>query len=286
MHGEDLPAKAELVAQLADARINESSGLALGRRNPGIFWTLNDSGGGSFIFAVNQRGHTAARFEITDAINFDWEDLACGPMADGRPAIFIGDIGDNFTCRAEIVIYQLDEPAVEADTTETSERKLAPVATLRASYPDGCHNAESLLCHPTTGRLYIITKRDDGQCGVYAFPEKLTAGTRMMLERVAGFQLPQIARSGKRPIDNCMSTGAAFAPDGSRIVVSTYSSLYQWPLSPGQTLAAAFAAKPQRIVPPLARQMEAVCYGSDGRCIWFTSEKAPAPLYKITPPVR
>lgn len=269
-----------LVARLADTRINESSGLAIGRRNPGIFWTLNDSGGGPFVFAFDDKGGTRARLEIAGAANFDWEDIASGPDAQGKASLFLGDIGDNLFIRPEIQVYQIEEPAL-GSAAESEEVQIKEFKMLRATYPDGRHNAESLLCHPQTGRLFIITKTNDGQCGVYAFPAVLRTDVIMKLESVAGFQIPAVARPGKRPIDNCMSTGACFSPDGTHIAVSTYSSLYQWTLGPAQTLADAFAQKPLRIVQPLLQQNEAVCYSADGRSLWITSERAGAPLWRI-----
>lgn len=282
----DVPAKAELAATLQDARINESSGLALGLRNPDVFWTVNDSGGGPFLFAFDDKGQTLARFEITGAANFDWEDIAAGRDASGKPCLFIGDIGDNLMCRARIEIYQIEEPQLDTAAEQPAERKVSEVTVLKAAYPDTCHNAESLLCHPQTGRLLIITKTDHGGCGVYALPEKLDAAAVMPMTKVTEFRLPQLARSGKRAIDNCMSTAASFSRDGGRIALSTYCSIYIWAVPPAESLAeslaAAFAKQPQRIAQPLTRQNEAVCFSPDGRHLWMTSEKAPAPLYKIT----
>ncbi len=282
----DLAVKAELAATLQDPRINESSGLALGIRNPSVFWTVNDSGGGPFLFAFNEKGQTLARLEIEGAANFDWEDIASGRDASGKPCLFIGDIGDNLMCRARIEIYQIEEPQIDTTAGQPAEKKLSGITVLKASYPDTCHNAESLLCHPQTGRLLIITKTDHGGCDVYALPEKLDAAEVMTMTKVAGFQLPPLARSGKRPIDNCMSTAASFSRDGGRIALSTYCSIYVWAVEPAaslaDSLAAAFAKKPQRIVQPLTRQNEAVCFSADGGHLWMTSEKAPAPLYKIT----
>lgn len=274
-------ARTQPAAILHDPRINESSGLAIGIRNPSVFWTLNDSGGGPYLFAFNGKGKTVARFEIARAFNFDWEDVACGPDSTGKPALFLGDIGDNFACRPEVTIYQVEEPAVDADAATPAERKLEGARALRAIYPDGRHNAESLLSHPKSGRLFIITKRDDGRCGVYAFPEKLAPEGCMILEKTAEFRLDRVARPGKRPVDNCMATGACFSPDASRLVVSTYSSLYEWTIGPGQNLAEALVSPPLRIIPPLTAQMEAVCYDPNGAALWFTSEKLPAPLYRV-----
>lgn len=279
---EDATSKATLVAKLADTRINESSGLAMGKRNPGIFWTLNDSGGGPYVFAFDEKGVTRARLEIAGAANFDWEDIAGGPDSSGAPCLFLGDIGDNFGIRPEIQVYQIEEPVIDANS-DGNELKITQVRTLRAAYPDGRHNAESLLCHPKTGRLFIITKTNDGVCGVYAFPEQLRTDVIMKLEAQGQFKIPPVSRKGKRPIDNCMSTGACFSPDASRLVVSTYCSLYEWSIGPAQTLSDAFARTPFRIVPPLLPQCEAICFSGDGKSLWITSERLPTPLYRIEP---
>lgn len=272
--------KATLVAKLADTRINESSGLALSQRTPGIFWTLNDSGGGPYIFAIDEKGETRTRCEIAGGANFDWEDIASGHDEQGKPALFIGDVGDNLLIRSQLEIYQIEEPALDS-TKAPSETTVKLSRKLSAAYPDGRHNAESLLCHPKTGRLYVITKTDNGHCGVYAFPEKLQTDLCMTLESVATFDISPIARSGKRPIDNCMSTSACFSPDGRQIVLSTYSSLYEWTIDSAKTLAEAFAEKPLRIVQPLLPQCEAVCFSADGKSLWITSERLPTPLYQI-----
>jgi hypothetical protein len=179
-----------------------------------------------------------------------------------------------------VSIYRVPEPDVEAAAQGVAEEKTEPATVFRAVYPDGKHNAESLLVHPITGRLYIITKSLDGRCGMYAFPEKLDATAQMRLESVGSFVLPLLSRPGKRPVDNCMSTGAAFSPKGDKLVLSTYCNLYEWSLPDGKPYADALAAKPRRIEPPFIPQLEAVCYDAEG-VIWFTSEKAPTPLYRV-----
>src|SRR5687768_3024423 len=79
------PPLAELVATLQDKRINESSGIAVSRRNPAFFWTINDSGGEPCLFAIDRTGKTRAKVRIPGAANFDWEGLATGPDASGNP---------------------------------------------------------------------------------------------------------------------------------------------------------------------------------------------------------
>ena len=277
-----VPSISKQIATLEDKRIKESSGLALSGRDPSIFWTLNDSGGEPCVFAIDHSGKTRAKVRLRDAANFDWEDIASGKDEKGTPLLFIGDIGDNLFIRSSIQVYQIPEPEVNGPGQIVAETETAPPQIWRANYPDGSHNAESLLFHPLTRRLYIMTKSEDGRSALYAFPQPLQANVSMVLEKVVDLTFPALIRVGKRPHDNCMATGASFAPDGSRMVVATYSSLYEWMLPPDKSLSAALQRPPVRIEPELLRQMEAVCYGSDCRTLWITSEHLPTPLLSVT----
>ncbi len=277
-----VPSTSKRVAILEDKRIKESSGLALSGRDSSIFWTVNDSGGEPCVFAIDRNGKTRAKVRVRDAANFDWEDIASGKDEKGAPTLFIGDIGDNFFIRSSVQVYQIPEPEVNAPGQTVEETETAAPQLWRANYPDGSHNAESLLLHPLTRRLYILTKSEDGKSALYAFPQPLQSKVSMVLEKVVDLTFPTLIRVGKRPHDNCMATGASFSPDGSRLVVATYSSLYEWLLSPGRPLAEALTQAPVRIEPELLRQMEAVCYDSDSRTLWITSEHLPTPLVRVT----
>lgn len=271
----------ERVAVLDDKRIKESSGLCLGGRDPSIFWTLNDSGGEPCVFAIDRGGKTRAKVRVRDAANFDWEDIALGKDEKGAPALFIGDIGDNLQMRPTIQVYQIPEPEINEPGKVVEETISAAPVIWRVSYPDGKHNAESLLVDPKTNRLHILTKSEDGPSALYVFPQPMQKEVSMTLEKVAELTFPKLIRAGKRPHDNCMTTAAGFSPDGARLVVATYSSLYEWKLSPDQPLADALNQPPARIEPELLRQLEGVCYDGDNLTLWLTSEHLPAPLLRV-----
>lgn len=271
----------ERVAVLDDKRIKESSGLCLGGRDPSIFWTLNDSGGEPCVFAIDRGGKTRAKVRVRDAANFDWEDIALGKDEKGAPALFIGDIGDNLQMRPTIQVYQIPEPEINEPGKVVEETISAAPVIWRVSYPDGKHNAESLLVDPKTNRLHLLTKSEDGRSALYVFPQPMQKEVSMTLEKVAELTFPKLIRAGKRPHDNCMTTAAGFSPDGTRMVVATYSSLYEWKLSPDQPLADALKQPPERIEPELLRQLEGVCYDGDNLTLWLTSEHLPAPLLRV-----
>jgi hypothetical protein len=271
---------AEKVAVLADKRIHESSGMVRSVRHPGILWTHNDSGGEPCLFAINRKGETVAKVRVPTAANFDWEDITQGPDDEGRPCLYIGDIGDNLKLRASLQIYRILEPDLpeDADKEVLSEEP----QIWHVSYPNRRHNAESLMMHPLTRQLFIVTKEEDGRCALYRVPDDRVSGQALKLSKVADLHFPARRREGKRPSMACMVTSADFSPDGSRLVIATYSYLHEWKLGKNSSLEQSLSAPARIIQPPLTKQMEAVCYDGDGASLWFTSEQLPAPLYRLS----
>ena len=145
------PSNAEL-ATIKNNSVTESSGLVASRTLPGAYWTHNDSGDGPFIYAFNTRGESLAVFRVTGANARDWEDIAAGPGPQrNRSYLYIGDIGDNSAKRSEIVVYRIPEPDLKSANRNSAKSR--PLATenaeaIRLKYPDGKHDAETLLVHP------------------------------------------------------------------------------------------------------------------------------------------
>ena len=278
------PSHSEKVATLEDTRIKESSGITPSMRHPECFWTLNDSGGEPCIFAIDVHGHTRAKVRLPNAVNFDWEDISSGHDEQGRPVLYIGDIGDNLKIRRAIQIYRIPEPDLVPEGSKTPEIISSPPTVWHVRFPGGPRNAESLLVHPQTRRIYILTKEDDGKSQLFAFPEVIPDGRPITLEEITTVTFPGQDRIGKRAIDDRMTTAADFSPDARHLVVATYSSLYEWDLPKGATLIDALAKPPRRMVPDLLRQLEGACYDADNRSIWITSEHLPTPLVKVTRP--
>jgi len=267
-------APGKLLAILEDPAIDESSGLAASRLNPGIFWTHNDSGDGPVLYAINRKGQTVAILKVKGANAVDWEDMAAGPGADGRPALYIGDIGDNGLRRNNTCVYRIPEPALEpGDTPKRLESAAAERFPFR--YPDGHHDAEALMVHPETGRIYIITKEKSGVSGVYRMPLPLVVNTRLTLKKIASLELPE------SPGFLGMIPGADIAPDGLRCVVRTYLAAYEFRLPPGKPFEAIFDTRPALLQLPQETQGEAIAYRADGKAILTTSEKRPTPLHEI-----
>ena len=235
---------------LQDPAIVESSGLARSAYGAGRLWTHNDSGGGTTIYAIDASGRTAARFNLGNASHKDWEAMAHSKEGSVN-YLYVGDIGDNGKKRTSIFVHRVKEPALSATsgvlTPETFELK----------YADGKHNAEGMMIHPTTHRLYVVTKQTSG-AGIYAAPATLSRTGVNVLRRVAS------APPGM--------SDAVFLDDG-RFVLRGYVS--GW-------LYRSFGATPTRF--PLPLKGESVTTGFSRGNVFIGSEKRYSKVYNVTLP--
>lgn len=240
-----------------DPQINESSGLAVSKRHPGVVYTHNDSGGSPRIFAIGPDGRTKATFTISGANARDWEGMALGPDEQGRPSLFVGDIGDNLGgAWPFITVYRVPEPTRLADQTLRA-------TAFRLKYADGPRNAESLMVHPRTGRLYIASKLFGG--ALYAAPTRLRTGRTNVLRKVG--DAPAIATDG------------AFSPDGRSLVLRTYFAAHVYDVSAKGT------TRTRDIVSlPSQNQGESIAFTADGRSLLAGSEGVEQPVYRVKLP--
>ncbi|MGV9938883.1 WD40 repeat domain-containing protein [Streptomyces sp. NPDC003401] len=230
---------------IEDPRVTESSGLAASRQHPGVYWTHNDSDDGPYLYAVDgATGKTVARLTLTGiGTPRDVEAISVGPG--GR--IFVGDIGDNLGGTWPYVwIYELPEPKELKDATVRATQYVV-------TYSDGPRDAESLVVHPKTGRVYIIDKKEDGG-HLYEGPARLSASGRNVFRPVA-------------PID-LWATDAALSPDGERLAVRGYFGGidYDWNAGVPKRLG--------RLDVPLQRQGESVAFSADGSKLMYGTEGA------------
>ncbi len=225
------------------------------------------------FLALDDAGCTLAIFDFEDTgiIAFDWEDMARGPSPDSEPALWFGDIGDNARARPRISVYRVDEPRVRTtpDECPSARQRLVPATRFDLTYEDGPHDAEALLVHPRTGRLFIVSKVGGGEeADLYAAPAELRAKRANVLRRVAG--IPDMASVTAGDID----------PDGSRLALRNYQSAFEWPI-PGDDVAGAFAAEPRTIALPPMPQGEAITYERDGAALVTTSEGAGSVVVRV-----
>ena len=263
------------LTRIKNQSITESSGLAASRTLPGAYWTHNDSGDGPFIYAFNTSGESLAVFRVTGANARDWEDMAAGPgPRRNRSYLYIGDIGDNNAARSEIIVYRVPEPDLKTANRNSSKRN--PLATetaeaIRLTYPDGKHDAESLLVHPSTGNLYIMTKVAFANPVVYEAAAPLTTAKPITMKRIGEVRVPSIFGGA--------ITGGSVSPDGRRVAFCDYFQGYEMVLPANsrdfndiwkQTMTGFDLGK--------RKQGESITYRLDGNALLATSEKEPVLL--------
>lgn len=230
---------------IRDPRITESSGLAASRRHKGVYWTHNDQDEGAFLYAVDSStGKTVATVTLTGVgTPRDIEAISMGP--DNQ--LYVGDIGDNDGVQWPYVwIYRLPEPEVLKDQTVRATQYVV-------KYSDGTRDAESMLVHPKTGRVYIIDKQEEGG-HLYEGPARLSASGSNVFRPIASVEL--------------WATDAALSPDGRQLAVRGYFGGVSYDWNGGKLQGK------RRLSVPLQGQGESVSYSADGSRLMFGSEGA------------
>ena len=211
------------IATIKEKSISESSGLTASRSTPGAYWTHNDSGDGPFIYAFDTRGDSLGIFRVTGAQARDWEDMAAGPGPQANKSyLYIGDIGDNDAVRDEVVVYRVAEPALTTTTRKLTKARpgsTEPAEAIRLKYPDGKHDAEALLVHPTTGNIYIVNKVPIANPVVYEATAPFTTGKLVTMRRIGEIRMPSIFGG--------VVTGGSVSPDGRRVALCDYFQGYE-----------------------------------------------------------
>ncbi|HLA96783.1 MAG TPA: hypothetical protein VK612_13760, partial [Pyrinomonadaceae bacterium] len=243
---------------------------------PDVFWTHNDSGGGAFIFAVNLKGENLGTWKVAGATNRDWEDIAETKDAAGKCFVYIGEIGNNSLGREEGIVYRIAEPIVTDQTRSTTmsePQTTANADTLRFSYSDTTHNAETLLVHPVSGDIYIVTKSKSGPAGVYKLKPDF-GGDKQTAQKIADISVPAVPDG--------VITGGDISPDGKRVVLCDYFSGYELSLSAdAKDFDNIWKEKPLRFEAGDRDTGESITYTADGQSVIAGSEKKYSPLFQI-----
>jgi hypothetical protein len=259
----------KIVGTIKSDEINESSGLVQSRCQSDVFWTHNDSGDKEFIYAVNEKGDKLGTWKVENAKNLDWEDIAIFKDGSGKCYLYIGDIGNNELKKNQLTIYKISEPQVSDSVKDSSKQN--PIQTESAeainfSYPESTHNAETLLIHPTTGEIYVLTKHESRPSEIF----KIGAKT----EKIADIKVPAVPYG--------MLTGGEISPDGKRLIICDYVAAYEIKLpETAGNFDDVWQQAPNRIELGERKQGESICYSADGKSIYAGSEKKNSPMIRV-----
>lgn len=245
--------KFQFVAKLGKGPGKENSGIVKSRLQSDLFWIHNDSGDEPRVYAVHADGSDYAGSRPSDnpgaliggAINVDWEDIA----VDDAGHLIVADSGNNGNDRRDLVLYYFNEPSANATRTTVlkklffhyPEQKLFP-----APLDDFNYDCEAIFTVDNV--VHLISKA--------------RSGTEAKLYRLEN---PQTEVSNELKFTDKFDfqgkvVGADASPDGLRLIVITYESL--WLFERTSKDQSFFAGKVSWVAHK-AEQIEAVCFADD-----------------------
>ncbi len=262
------------VVQLAPGVSDEASGIAASNSRPGTYFLVDDAAGTGGLVLVDERGALVTRVQLAGMSASNAEALSagpCGPMpppdrgAGTAGCLYVGDIGDNRDRRPDVTVYRAAEP-------DLSAADLDPLITVAAdewhyTYPDGPHNAESMMVGPD-GSLIVVTKpHDDAPHRLYRGDPGGGTLTFVREFRPRGSQLPM-----RTILTGNVATDLAFSP--GRVLLLTYDDVHEYTAPDPAADPTTFPDWPNRSLPfPPLPQAEGITGTADG-CGYVTASEA------------
>jgi hypothetical protein len=266
------PFRLEHGKKLGAGPVKENSGIVKSRNHENLFWMHNDSGDEPRVYPVRRDGsvYVAERYGpdqpgalIAGAINVDWEDIA----VDSQSQLIIADSGNNGSDRRDLVLYILPEPSPTAGRTTWLRRvffRYPDQSQIPAPKENFNFDCEAIF---TLGeRIYLLSKhRSDTRTTLYRFhPDRWREAEVDTLELVDRFELYDQA------------TAADATPDGKRLLVCTYHSLWLFDVEdPDQPLRGRVAWLPYEG----REEVEAACFADDTTIL--IADEATGELFEI-----
>jgi hypothetical protein len=258
--------------RIANAELVEASGLVASRRNAGVFFSHNDSGGSARIFAFTALGADLGSFTLDKAKLVDWEDLAIGPGPEpGKSYLYIGDLGQNGGRRSVVSVYRIEEPRVSVSSKPPpAPRRVSSVERLDLTYPKSMgDDSEALFVDPRTADVYVLTKARRGPTRVFRASAPLSKEHPNPLALVT-----ELEGLGQHSIASLV-TGASISEDGAQILIRTYFQAYLFRRTREESVAEALQRSPCRIPLQLEPQGEAIASVPGGGYVTVSEGKHP-----------
>lgn len=258
--------------KIKDKDLDEPSGLVKSRQYPNVYWTHNDSGDSARIFAIkrngkNQKSNQAkiadASYEgipIQNAKNIDWEDIA----TDNSGNLIVADSGNNDNNRRNLSLYIIPEPNPQTTEIADASRRIDFHYPDQTRFPDPKQkdfDCESIF--HANGKIYLVSKnRSTPETKLYRL-DQTAPGASQPLSLVGSFPL------------NGQATAADATPDGTRLAILTYSSVWVFE----KTAESDNYFEGNAFFRPLiAKQCEAICW-DDEQTLLIANEQSD--LYEI-----
>lgn len=250
-------------AQMGESKgypeVDQASGLAYSRKNPGFLWTHQDKNFDNSLFLINaSNGEIAATYKISGTENRDWEDIeiASGPIA-GLDYLYLGDIGDNDQNYDSYVVYRFEEPKFE----ENHQGKIIELEMsfdkINFRYPNKSYDVEALMVDPMTKDIYLATKRElRSQLFVLPYPQNVEKEITAIKAGTFSFRIV---------------TAGAVSREGDKVLIKNYDRIFYWERKSDQTFVEMMSEIPS-LLPynPKEEQGEAICFDQEGGYFTFS----------------
>lgn len=248
-------AERKRLGQLTDEKLEEVSGLAASRANPGYLWTHNDSGNPPVVYLVDEKLKIRLSCKLQGVKNRDWEDIAVGPGPDrNKNYLYVADIGDNNGKHDQKYVYRFEEPTLGNQKGEIIIKEFDKIAF---RLEDGKKDTEAIMVHPVTMDLYVVSKREK-PVAVYEIKYPYTGGNPMIARKIVSLPLTQIV-------------SADISTDGKEVLMKNYDHIYYWETG-GKPIAEALKSKPQLLKYTEEPQGEAISFNIEGSGFYTLSE--------------
>ncbi|MBT8130715.1 MAG: hypothetical protein KJO35_00470 [Gammaproteobacteria bacterium] len=256
---------------LASTHLNETSGIAVSRREAGLFWGINDGNNPPVLHAVGLDGADHGRVVVRRSSNADWEDLASFEL-DGTPYLLVADTGDNNGRRRVSSLYIIEEPRRSAAGKFAGE--IETVTRLPFRFEDGPRDCEAVAVDVASDRVLLVSKHDV-PARVYEMPLSLVKNIRrpMLARRIASIvnlPRPTVADFLEAPLLGPWRhapTALDISPDRAWIGLLTFDSVYFFRLQAGQSWQSSLSVAPVRQRLPRLAQSESLAFGPGNRVL-------------------
>jgi hypothetical protein len=265
------PSGAIKAVKLGDHDVTESSGLALSNRQSLRFWTHNDSGGKSIIYAFDSTGKPTGKCRLRSVGAKDWEDM-CSFLDGAVPRLLIADCGDNQAKRQSVSLYLLDEPDPDKDT-ETRN-----VLEISVSYPDGPRDCEAVGVDTQNRQVVLIAKSRFLSAGIYVVPlpprqDERADPIAVTAQRVGTLPMPMITAMDVDPVS------------GDIWVVNYFQAYCFSCADRTESIRQRMSRTPRAHELPHWKQIEAVAV-QHAAAVWVTTEGSPPWLGRVHIPTQ
>lgn len=275
------PSMPRIAGLIREPRLPEISGIAASRRHADVFWVHNDSGYPAEVHAIDVRGRHRATLRIDGVAGRDFEDMATFEL-DGVAYLLVADTGDNGGLRSEVELVVLAEPE------RLEDAQVSPAWVQRLRWPDGPRDVEAVAVDAHSRQVLLVSKkRTPPELFVLPLGEAATAQTAQTAQRVGtlqGIEPPSTQELSGNPRFGryrAQITAADLSADGRQLAVLNYRSAYVYTRGASEDWAAAVARSPEPRAFGWLAQAEALAFDRDGRSLWITSERLPAPLIQL-----